>query len=279
MADEVVEYNRERWEELARANIEFSRPALNLNRRSARLMVDAEAVMGDVSGKDVLCLAGGGGQQSAAFGLLGAHVTVLELCRTQLERDHEAARHYGFHVATMEGDMRDLSCFGDNSFDIVWQAHSLNFVPDPIPVFDEVARVVRPAGLYRVECMNPFTQGLVEGDWDGHGYSLRLPYVDGAEIEYRDPYWAFDDAEGKQRRVKGPREFRHTLGTLVNGLVARGFVMLGAYEAAEGNSKAKPGTWDHFAAIAPPWLTFWTTYRPDLTPPKARRKARKPKRA
>ena len=40
-----------------------------------------------IAGKGVLCLAGGGGQQSAAFALLGAKVTVLDFSETQLERD------------------------------------------------------------------------------------------------------------------------------------------------------------------------------------------------
>jgi hypothetical protein len=32
------------------------------------------------------------------------------------------------------------------------------------------------------------------------------------------------------------------------------------------NSKAEPGTWDHFVSIAPPWLSFWASYRPELLP-------------
>ena len=91
-----------------------------------------------------------GGQQSAAFALLGARVTVLDFCTTQLERDQQAAAHYGTEVTAVEGDMRDLSCFADDSFDIVWHAHSLNFIPDPRPVFDEVARVLRADGRYRL---------------------------------------------------------------------------------------------------------------------------------
>ncbi|MGD8237225.1 MAG: hypothetical protein PVH68_01620 [Armatimonadota bacterium] len=29
--------------------------------------------------------------------------------------------------------------------------------------------------------------------------------------------------------------------------------------AGGGDVKADPGTWQHFEAIAPPWLTFWAT--------------------
>lgn len=35
-------------------------------------------LLADIDGKDVLCLASGGGQQSAVFSLLGAKVTVVD---------------------------------------------------------------------------------------------------------------------------------------------------------------------------------------------------------
>ncbi len=262
--DELARYNRERWEELAKANVEFSRPALDLNEGSARLMVDPEGVMGVGTGKNVLCLAGGGGQQSAAFALLRAYVTVVNFSETQLRRDREAAEHYGVRVATVLGDMRDLSCFADDSFDVVWHAHSLNFVPDACVVFDEVRRVVRAGGLYRLHYTNPFVHGVWEKDWDGRGYSLCRPYVDGAEVVFDDPHWDFDDGTGRRRRVKGPKEFRHTLSAVVNGLVTRGFVMLGVWEDTDGDVDAKPATWTHLQAIAPAFLSLWAAYRPEL---------------
>src|SRR5512133_452608 len=52
-------------------------------------------MMADVNGKQVLLLAGGGGQQSAVFSLLGACVTVLDLTPGQLEGDAVASKHYG----------------------------------------------------------------------------------------------------------------------------------------------------------------------------------------
>jgi len=65
--DRSTAYNLKRWKALADANALFTRPALNLNSASARDKIDPEGRLGDVAGKDVLCLASGGGQQSAAF--------------------------------------------------------------------------------------------------------------------------------------------------------------------------------------------------------------------
>ena len=269
--DELARYNKQRWEELARAGICYSRPKLDLDAASARAMVDPEGKLGDPAGRDVLCLAGGGGQQSAAMALLGANVTVLDLCETQLERDREAAEHYGHNVRTVQGDMRDLSCFAPASFDVVWHAHSLNFVPDAAVVFDQVARVLRPGGLYRMECWNPFGHGAFEQGWTGRGYAVPGPYEQGRPVEYADDFWdvlpwdrgdppaeaAAQPEEAKPIRIRGPKEFRHTLGTIVNGLIERGFTILGLWERDRGTADAQPGTWEHFKAFIPPWIAVW----------------------
>jgi SAM-dependent methyltransferase len=262
--DEVAQFNKERWEALARAGIQYARPMLDMDVDAARRWVDPYGVMGDVRGADVLCLAGGGGQQSAAFALLGATVTVIDLSEMQLARDREAAAHYGVSVRTLQGDMRDLGTFADGAFDLVYHAHSMNFVPDTRPVYDEVRRVLCSGGLYRMSCSNPFTMGLDESEWDGKGYPLHRTYVDGAKLVFDDPHWEFEDGEGAVQRVRGPHEYRHTLSTLLNGLVEHGFVLLGVWEEGTGQVDAAPGTWDHMQSVAPPFLSLWAAYRPDV---------------
>ena len=265
--DELARYNHERWEELAKANVLFSRPWLDLSPAKALEKVDPEGMMGEVHGKDVLCLAGSGGQQSAAFAMMGAKVTVLDFSETQLARDRETATHYNVQIRTIQGDMRDLSCFDEGAFDIVWQAHSLNFVPDARLVFGQVARVLRKGGLYRLHCTNPFVHSLLnpmDPKWDGQGYALNQPYVDGAEVVHEDSCWDFDCGDGTRKRVEGPKEFRHSLSTLLNGLIGQGFVILAGSEEVGGDPQAAPGSWEHFNSIAPPWLLFWACYRPDV---------------
>jgi ubiquinone/menaquinone biosynthesis C-methylase UbiE len=261
MLDDIARYNQERWEELAKANVRYSRPALDLTVESARELVDPEGMMGSCRGKRVLCLAGGGGQQSVAYALLGAQVTVLDITETQLKRDRLAAKHYDVDIDTQAGDMRDLSRFDAHTFDIVHHAHSINFVPEISSVFREVGRVLRPGGLYRLSFTNPFIHGTWEDDWDGNGYPIHHEYVDG-EVVSEDPGWYFEDEDGNEFTVEGPIEFRHTLSTLVNELTSRGFVILGLWEDTTGNPDAEPGTWDHFKRVAAPWLTVWCRLNP-----------------
>ena len=182
--DTTSKDNRERWNALANANVMHSVPFLDFTREDAADYVYGSGILKDASGKRVLCLANGGGQASVAFGLLGAEVIVLDLSDEQLARDREAARYHGLTVETVQGDMRDLSMFAANHFDVVWQPYSLNYSPTVEPVFLEVARVLRPDGVYQVTFANPFTQALDEDSWDGKGYRLRGLYTDGEDISH-----------------------------------------------------------------------------------------------
>jgi SAM-dependent methyltransferase len=258
--DEIAEYNVERWRRLVELGALYTRPLLNLDAASARAVVDARGWLGELKGRRVLCLAGGGGRESAAFAVLGARVTVFDLSEEQLAQDRRAAAHYGLEVETIRGDMRDLSPLDGAGFDIVSHSYSLNFVPDARAVFRQVARVVRRGGLYRLMCANPFVMGASTKDWDGRGYALAAPYLDGAPVGGTDEEWVYERAGREQ--VRPPREYRHGLGTLVTGLAEHGFRLLRASEDESIHQKpdAVPGTWDHFVSIVRPWLTFLSRY-------------------
>ena len=267
--DDIIAYNKRQWDSLVDAGVCCSRPMLNMTCEQARALVDEDSVLGELRGRRVLCLANGGGQQSVAFALLGAQVTVFDQSGKQLARDREAATHYGFEIRTVQGDVRDLSAFDEGEFGIVSQGYCINFVPQVDGVFDGVARVLRPGGKYELMCHNPFVHGSwVDGCWGskwrkedlwkGEGYPIRLPYVEGGEITTWDPYWNFDDADGNEKRVPSPQEFRHLLSTIINGLIDRGFAILKVREEPEGDRNAEPGSWEHYVSFAPPWLRIWS---------------------
>jgi len=260
--DELAKYNQERWEELAKAEVEFAKPWLELTPKRAREAIDPAGVMGVVSGLDILCLAASGGQQSAAFSLLGADVMVYDLSPTQLANDRLAAEHYGHSVATKMGDMRNLSSFARAAFDVVYQAYSINFVPDVEKVFRSVKRVLRPEGLYRFEFANPFTMTVdyekwSTEPWDEGAYPLMHEYKDGFETSTIYPDWDVQGEEGEWRKIASPREFRHALSTLVNGLVKQGYTILALDETTSSEVDPEPGSWQHFLAVTAPYITIW----------------------
>jgi SAM-dependent methyltransferase len=256
--DSIHKINRERWNALANAQVEWSRPFLDFTAEKAAEYIYRYGIIKEVSGRKVLCLASGGGQDSAAFGLLGAKVTILDISDIQLERDRQAAAHHGLKVETYQGDMRDLSRFPDDSFDIVWQPYSINFSPSVDPVYREVARVLKPGGIYYMSFANPFVQTLDDEAWDGNAYPFHRPYIDGEDVTIYFPDWDVTQPDGNQVKVASPHEFRHSLSTVLNTMAAKGFIFLYLKEWTLAEDQPEPGSWAHFTQVAPPWFdSFW----------------------
>jgi SAM-dependent methyltransferase len=262
--DEIAKYNVERWRALAEADALFTRPRLDLTPDSAREFLDAENQLGDVARQEVLCLGGGGGQQSAAFALLGANVTVYDISDAQLERDQQAAAHYETTVRTVQGDMRDLSALEPAAFDLVYQPFSISYVPEATTVFAQVARVLRPGGIYFLAVDNPFFCGMTATDWNGEGYVLKAPYEDQALYISPDPEWVYARSTKPLPDVREARLYRHTLANTLNSLLGLGFTLLHLSDNKHiyPDATAEPGSWDHFVAYAPVYLGYWLRYQP-----------------
>jgi hypothetical protein len=65
-------------------------------------------------------------------------------------------------------------------------------------------------------------------------------------------------------RIQGPREFRHALSAILNGLAQRGLLLLHFAEDDAGESNAEPGSWEHYLHVTVPFLRLWATYRPEM---------------
>lgn len=254
----IIAENRERWNALADAHVMHSVPFLQFTREDAASFVYRHDFITNVSGNRVLCLASGGGQDSVAFGLLGAVVTVLDLSDVQLCRDREGADHFGFDLVTVQGDMRDLSMFDEDSFDLVWQPYSINFCPVVEPVFRAVARVIKPGGLYHLAYANPFAASI-DSEWDGIGYPLRGLYRDGEEINHYLPaMWDVEQPDGSVIGVPHPHEFRHTFSTIMNTMAQQGFIFLKLTEWMRDADPLVVGSWPHFTQCMPPFFeSYW----------------------
>lgn len=179
-----------------------------------------KAWLGEVAGKDILCLASGGGQQGPILAAAGATVTVFDLSDGQLEQDRAVAERDGLSLETVQGDMRDLSSFADERFDIIVHPVSNCFVPDVHPVWRETFRVLRPGGILLSGMVNPLLYAL--GDDDSLTVAQRIPYSDLAHLS---------EAEQRGRFEAGRAlEFGHSLNDLIGGQLGAGFVLSGFYE-------------------------------------------------
>ncbi|MEL6805530.1 MAG: methyltransferase domain-containing protein [Bacteroidota bacterium] len=254
------------WDELVANDVLCSRPKFDLTPDSARTYLNREKWYGaDLNGKKVLCLACGGGQQSIAFALLGAELTVVDFSAPQLEKDKLIAERLNQPLRIIKADMRDLSMLADAEFDIVYQPYSINYVPNVDPVFDEVARILKPDGFYDLMLHNPYVHGSwKDGSWGSEwkaeelwrekGYPIWQPYRDGEPIQTDDPHWNFATQAGEEVRIQSPQEYRHTLSSILNGMIRRGLTILSFEEEIGEEYDAPVGSWEHYCSVAPPWL-------------------------
>ena len=67
-------------------------------------------------------------------------------------------------------------------------------------------------------------------DWNGQGYSLGGTIATANRRPIRRNWWEFMDLDGVSQKIEGPREFNHTLSTVINGLIGRGFTLMGLWE-------------------------------------------------
>ncbi len=258
--------NEKKWDELARNGVLCSQPKLNLTLEEAKIYLNKDGHYKEsVKGKKVLCLASGGGQQSIGFALLGAKVTVVDFSQEQLDKDKLVAIKYQKDIRIVKSDMRDLSFCNNEEFDIVYQPYSINYIPSVDQVFDEVARVLKPEGIYDLMFHNPYVHGSWKDGcwekewktdelWQRKGYPIWQPYKDGSPIKTVDPNWNFVNENNKAIRLESPQEYRHTMSTIINGLISRGLDIV-SYEEEKGTSfESKPGTWEHYKSCLPPWV-------------------------
>jgi len=246
------------WDRLARAGIPYTRPQGRPPKSPAALrrFLDPDGRLDGVrlKGARVLALAAGGGWDAAVFALLGADTYLADISAIQLRTARDLARKKGMSIRTARVDMSDLSRFGAESFDIVWQCHSLVFVRDVDKVFREVGRILKPGGTYVTSTMHPTTLRLY-GRYTGAGWQPRTSYFDDQAMPYTDDgdvTWQF----GRISVVAPTIEFGHRVETLVNGIASAGMVIDGLWETSPGDFdlEATPGSDEHLESLFPAFM-------------------------
>ncbi len=174
-----------------------------------------------MTGLKLLGLACGGGQQGPIFAAAGAEVTIFDNSPAQLARDREVAERDGLNIQTVEGDMRDLSAFADESFDFIFHPVSNLFIHEIRPVWREAYRVLKHGGTMLAGFMSPVFYLF---DWEDMEKGV-------LNAKHKIP---FSDVETygleRLRQENRPAEFSHSLTDQLSGQLDAGFVITGMYE-------------------------------------------------
>jgi SAM-dependent methyltransferase len=110
--------------------------------------------------------------------------------------------------------------FGDRTFDVVFSAFgALQFVADADALVADVARVLRPGGVFAFSITHP-TRWMFPDDPGEEGLLASQSYWD------RTPYVEVDDVTGETRYV----EHHRTLGDWVGALARCGFRITDLHE-------------------------------------------------
>lgn len=231
-----IAHNRDAWDKQVGVGNEWTQPVSSDDIAGARegdwsiVLIGYQPVPrdwfpADFHGLDVLCLASGGGQQGPILAAAGANVTVFDNSPKQLEQDRMVADRDGLQIKTAQGDMRDLSAFADESFDLVFHPVSNLFCPDIRRVWRECFRVLRPGGVLLAGFMNPDLFIFDRESEDARGELVvrhRLPYSDLTHMT----------AEERERFIAdGPLEWSHSLADQIGGQLEAGFVITRFAEA------------------------------------------------
>ena len=201
---DAVSYNRNAWDKMARAGDKYYRAMTPLQIENARKgewrirVTPTKPVpknwLEPLAGKSVLCLAGGGGQQAPILSAIGANVTVFDLSEEQLARDREIAAREKLDIKTVSGDMRDLSHFQEEQFDLIVSPCATCFCPSVESIWQESYRVLKPAGSLIVGFINPVYYVFDAAKMDRDQF----------EVRHSIPYCDFDLPVEERERLIGP---------------------------------------------------------------------------
>ena len=159
----------------------------------------------------------------------GATVTVYDNSPAQLKQDDLVAERDGLQLKTVQGDMRDLSMFDDESFDMVFHPVSNCYVPEVQPIWEESYRVLRPGGVLLAGFVQPLQYIFDFEKWE------KGELVVTKKLPYNDILDSSDEDLANYIQDQTPFEFSHYLEELIGGQMQAGFVLTGYYDDRDKN--------------------------------------------
>ena len=241
----TTHHNRRAWDELVARQQHFTRPAKDEDFVDPLAKVDQLAWLGgDIRGKSLLCLAAGGGKHGPLYAAAGAAVTVVDLSPAMLELDRQVAAERRIELRTVEASMDDLSMLVAGSFDIVIHPVSTCYLPQIGPVYQQVARVTRPGGLYISQHKTP-TSLQADIAASTRGYELIEPYYRTGPLP---------PVVGSPHREEGTLEYLHRWEELLGLMCRAGFAIEDLVEPLHAKADASPGDFAHRSRYIAPYV-------------------------
>ncbi len=238
--------NRRAWDSMAREAHPLACPVEDDELRHPLQVVDEVGWLGgNIHGWKVLCLAAGGGRHGALYAAAGANVTVVDQSPGMLELDRQVALQRHFNIRLFQASMTSMPMLRDGEFDLVIHPVSTCYLRDVERVFHEVARVLRPGGLYVSQHKQPMNlQASLEAP-NGRYWIESVPSSIVPVAAATQP---------NRLREPGTMEFAHSLETLIGGIVRAGMLIEDLVEPRHGDPNQPVGSFAHRCALIPPYI-------------------------
>lgn len=252
------QYNQWAWDNLARQGSSFARPATKEDFQHPKRVINPFGwIPGTIAGKQVLCLAAGGGRHGPIFAAQQADVTVVDLSETMLRLDREIARREKVFLKTIKTSMNNLSPLGNGIFDIVLQPVSTCYVENIRAVYREVARVMKTGGVYISQHKQPISLQAAAKPSSNGIYNIQEPYYRSGPLP---------PVTNSEHREANTKEFLHTLESILGGMCAQGFAINDVKEPKHADPSAPKGSFQERCFYVPPYIAVKATLTTPNTP-------------
>jgi SAM-dependent methyltransferase len=164
-------------------------------------------LLGDISGLKAIDLGCGAGQNVVAMAKAGAIATGIDFSSKQIEQAKILAERESVDAEFFESDMRTLSRFKNQSFDMGITACAIAFVKELNEVLSEIFRILKPGGRFVLAVMHP-TQYIIDGDEGSMYFNSTYPF------KPRTLKWSWDIKESSipfQHYLRSVSEYHNAL--------------------------------------------------------------------
>lgn len=199
-------------------------------------------LLGHLSGKRVLELGCGAGQNVVAAAKQGAHAIGLDFASDQLAAAKRLAEREKVRVELHHCDLADLAFLRGESIDVVFSAYALGMVEDLNRVFRQVHRVLKQGGPLVFSLPHPATH-LIDPDHPEQPLLARRSYFDRTSVDY--------DWEGTPLS-----HHHHTVGDLFTGLARANFRVDAVVEPEPAPEGRRSDHWREAYLFVPPTLVL-----------------------
>ncbi len=225
----LLQHNQQAWDNYVDKNDQWTIPVSEKEIAAARngqveiVLTPTKKVplnwFPKLAGLKILGLASGGGQQGPILAAAGATVTIFDNSPKQLGQDQKLSEQYNLGIKTVRGDMRDLSVFENESFDLIFNPCSILFVDNIQLIWNECYRVLKPNGVLMTGLINPMAFQINE---------------DSLQLTYPQPFSDLKSLPEEELKTllqnKEALVFGHSLSDQIGGQLNAGFAITNMFE-------------------------------------------------